>query len=125
MWVKTYDNTLTDLDKFYQVVVQQSNQPNSFAAVVAFRPEFNSGSVALYRTELNDSSGNAKTNAVMLAEAQNAFDYVEWCLEREFTVAQSSPFICNLADGIPTKPFTYPGPLDDDDDSNGNDNGDE
>ena len=64
-------------------------------------------SATLYRTAREDENGVARPATEMKAEAQNVFDYIQWCIEGEKTISVARPFLCDLSGTIPSKPFTF------------------
>ena len=64
-------------------------------------------SFTVYHTPQLDDNNQTRPSAERLAESLNVFDYIQWCIEGEKTIATSRPFTLDLSGDIPAKPFTF------------------
>lgn len=80
-------------------------------------------SSVIYRAETQLANGSSRPTSEINAESALALDYIAWCLEGQATIAASRPFMCDLSNGVPPKPFTFApaGDSEDDDDDNDDD----
>ena len=105
MWVRASNGDLQNTDNMLRIHVYGSG--STFYVEGGVAPA-NGPRVYLYRAR--GEGAEAKANL--------ALDYVHWCLEGEKTISASRPFICDLSNGIPAKPFSFgDSSTDEDDDS--------
>lgn len=62
---------------------------------------------SVYKPALQDDNGNTTTRTQRRTESLHVFDYIQWCIEGEKTIAVARPFLCDLSGTIPSKPFTF------------------
>lgn len=60
----------------------------------------------VYQADTHQGSSQ-RSDADIKTEMLLVFDYIQWCIEGEETVAASRPFLCDLSGTIPSKPFTF------------------